>query len=54
MLKQTIHLFVKACIIGILINVGLEQVPASPISPEENAFQQDQPALIERATANSD
>jgi hypothetical protein len=29
MFKQTIQLFIKACIIGILINIGLEQVPTT-------------------------
>lgn len=32
MFKKTIYLFIKACIIGILINRGISQVPPSTAS----------------------
>ena len=42
MLKQTIQLFIKATIVGILINFGLEQVPAKPLTAtEDTVFQED-------------
>ena len=31
MVKQTINLFIKATIIGILINIGIAQVPSQPV-----------------------
>ena len=46
MLKQTIHLFIKACIIGILINVGLAQVSSTPATAEENILQQNEQSIL--------
>ncbi len=37
MFKQTVLLFIKAIIIGVLINVGLAQMPNSSNSPENDA-----------------
>jgi hypothetical protein len=37
MLRQTINLFVKALIIGVLLSLGLQQVPAEPVSPAETS-----------------
>jgi hypothetical protein len=32
MVKQTVHLFIRALIIGVLLNVGLQQVSNTPLS----------------------
>lgn len=40
MLKQTVQLFIKALVIGVLINLGLQQMPARPLPPDENTLQQ--------------
>ena len=36
MFKQTVLLFIKAIIIGVLINVGLAQTPNTSNSPEND------------------
>lgn len=40
MLKQTIQLFIKATIVGILINAGLEQLPSPPAPIEDQSTAQ--------------
>ena len=40
MLKKTILLFIKACIIGILINIGIARVPATATPGEDGVVQQ--------------
>lgn len=45
MLKQTIQLFIKAIVLGILLNVSLQLVPAEPRPPEENTSYEQQPAM---------
>jgi len=39
MLKQTTYLFLKALIIGILVNVALQYVDLGSVSPEKNRIQ---------------
>lgn len=36
MLENTIRLFIKALIIGVLINLGLQYIAPSPLSQSEN------------------
>jgi hypothetical protein len=40
MLKQTTQLFIKALIIGILVNLTLQQASAKPVPSEENTSHQ--------------
>jgi hypothetical protein len=40
MLKQTVQLFIKALVIGVLINLGLQQMAARPLPADENTLQQ--------------
>lgn len=40
MVKKTILLFIKACIIGILINIGIARVPATATPGEDGVAQQ--------------
>lgn len=39
MLKKTILLFIKACIIGLLINIGIARVPTTA-TPDDGVAQQ--------------
>lgn len=53
MMKQTVQLFVKALIIGVLINMGLQQVPhLSTISTESNYKLDQQQPLRNSAQEN--
>jgi hypothetical protein len=46
MLKQTIHLFIKALIIGVLLNMSLQQVAGAPLqSDEKQALHHEQQPL---------
>ena len=45
MLRQTVRLFIKALIIGVLVNVGLQQVSTGPLPDTENTTLQRQAPL---------
>jgi len=47
MVKQTTVLFVKALIIGLILNVIIGLVPASPAKPPENPSQFDSHQILE-------
>ncbi|HXV44908.1 MAG TPA: hypothetical protein VEC96_17725 [Anaerolineae bacterium] len=40
MLEQTVRLFIKALIIGVLVNVGLQQISTGPLPDNENSAHQ--------------
>jgi hypothetical protein len=37
MLGQTVRLFIKALIIGVLVNMGLQQISTGPLLDNENS-----------------
>ena len=41
MLKKTIKLFIKACIVGIVINVGVAQLPSTSGNVSEDVVHQE-------------
>jgi|GEM_PF-1973439 len=49
MVKKTVQLFIKAFIIGILVNVGLQQVPETSQFINENITIQSRPPLVTQA-----
>lgn len=53
MLKQTIILFIKATIIGILINVGLKQMPNTSVVTDNNITLQSETVVIEQPAHNT-
>jgi hypothetical protein len=42
MLEKTIHLFIKALIIGVLVNIGLQHATAEPLPTQQNISTQRQ------------
>jgi hypothetical protein len=54
MLKPTIQLFIKAFIIGVLINMSLQQVASAPLPPDEDTtlHHQQQPLKQEIPTSS--
>jgi hypothetical protein len=40
MLEQTVRLFIKALIIGVLVNMGLQQISTGPLPDNENSAHQ--------------
>lgn len=46
-------LFVKATIIGILINVGLDQMPSGPVSANGDIAQQNETTLVQPAPSQA-
>jgi hypothetical protein len=45
MLGQTLHLFIKALIIGLLVNIGLQHISAAPPIAVEHTILPDQVPL---------
>ena len=54
MLKQTIHLFIKALIIGVLTNMSLQQVAGATLQADENAVQYQNQQLLKQVPASSE
>ncbi len=52
MMKQTMQLFAKALIIGVLINLGLQQVPVQSSGPIETNYLQEQHPLKNSSADN--
>ena len=52
MIQQTIHLFIKATIVGILINLGVAQAPSNPITADHTITIQDEATLFQQMTTN--
>ena len=52
MLKQTIQLFVKALIIGILVNLTLLYVAGMPLSANQTAVPRQETQTLKQTTAN--
>ena len=53
MLRKTIMLFVKATVIGILINFGLDQMPSGPVSANGDIAQQNETTLVQPAPSQA-
>jgi hypothetical protein len=54
MAKQTIFLFIRALIIGILLNIGVQQVSEIPTPRQETSIQQQmQPASVSHSPADA-
>jgi len=43
MLKQTIQLFIKALVVGILLNLGLQQMSVAAPPPDDKVIEYEQP-----------
>jgi hypothetical protein len=43
MVQQTIKLFIKAVVVGVLLNVGIQLVPNEPVRTEENISHEQEP-----------
>ena len=52
MTQQTIRLFIKATIVGILINIGVAQVPNNPIVADHTITIQDEATLFQQPTTS--
>jgi hypothetical protein len=53
MLKPTIQLFIKAFIIGVLINMSLQQVASAPLPPDEDTTLHHQQQPLKQKTPTS-
>ena len=54
MFRQTIQLFIKALIIGVLINMSLQQVAGAPLQADESTGRYQNQQLFKQAPASSD
>jgi hypothetical protein len=54
MLKQTIHLFIKALVIGVLINTSLQQVAGAPLQPDEKQALHHEQQSLKKVPVSSD
>jgi hypothetical protein len=54
MLKQTIHLFVKALIIGILVNMSLQQIAGASSQPDEKQALHYEQQSLKKVPVSSD
>lgn len=43
MVQQTIKLFIKAMVVGVLLNIGIQLVPNEPVRAEENISHEQEP-----------
>ena len=43
MVQQTIKLFIKAVVVGVLLNAGIQLVPSEPVRTEENISHDQEP-----------
>ena len=43
MVQQTIKLFIKAVVVGVLLNIGIQLVPNEPVRTEENISHEQEP-----------
>ena len=53
MAKQTIYLFVKALIIGLLLNLGIQYVSSVSLSQQETAIPQQEQRILTQSPANT-
>ncbi len=53
MLGQTLHLFIKALFIGLLVNIGLQYISTVPSIPVEHTIIPDQVPLRSHLPANN-
>ena len=54
MTKQTIRLFIKATIVGILINIAVAQAPTGPVAVDTTLTNQDETALFQHSISDTD
>jgi hypothetical protein len=54
MLKQTIQLFIKALVIGVLINMSLQQVAGASLKTDESTGRYQNQQLLKQIPASSD
>jgi hypothetical protein len=52
MLKQTVYLFIRALIIGILLNVGLHQIAGAPLPQSDTIAPQQVQHSLDHSSAN--
>ncbi len=53
MIAQTVRLFIKALVIGVLVNVGLRQI-ATPLRVDENALPHHPQQLLHPSQAEAE
>jgi len=54
MLKSTVQLFIKAFIIGVLVNIGLHYVAGKPLQADQTPLHHYEYQLLKQAPATSD
>lgn len=53
MIKKTVFLFVEAFIVGVLINIGLQQISSPPASISDDTVWQRQAEPLNNTSTNS-
>lgn len=53
MVRKTVMLFIKATIIGILINTGLDQMPSGSMAAGNDIAQQNETTLVHPAPSEA-
>ncbi len=52
MYKKTIKLFIKALVIGVLVNIGIQKIPLEPVSTSETNSQYEQMQPLKQSPVN--